>query len=495
MTSTLLHDVTFLLQRAELRYSGEPAAHIRAIRERLDEPLRVAIAGRVKAGKSTLLNALIGEPLAPTDAGECTKIVTWYRHGPTCRATLWFVDGTSRQARFERTAGAIEVDLGGSDPDDIDRIVVEWPSNHLRDLTLIDTPGIASIRHEVSARSIRFFGAGEDEPTEADAVLYLMRHLHATDLDFLEAFHDDDIAQASPINAIALLSRADEIGVGRPDAMRSARRIASRYRQDPKLRALCQTVLPIAALLAETGATLTEEERRALGLLAACPRSETDGLLLSADRFVDTVTTSGLTALERQHLLARLGMFGARTAIAILRQNPSTSAGELAAGLVRRSGLTDVRDELRSQFASRRETLKSRSALLALAGTFERHPMTGLEDLRSELERVIAGAHEFAEIRILNAHRSGAIDFGDRDRVAADLLLGARGGSVHQRLGLVSQAGPDEVRAAILASIARWRRRAENPLTPRIVAEAAEVLARSCEGMLTEPAEALPADR
>ena len=38
----------------------------------------VAIAGKVKAGKSTLLNALVGEEIAPTDAGECTRVVTWY---------------------------------------------------------------------------------------------------------------------------------------------------------------------------------------------------------------------------------------------------------------------------------------------------------------------------------------------------------------------------------------------------------------------------------
>ena len=61
--------------------------------DRLDEPLRVAIAGKVKAGKSTLLNALVGEELAPTDAGECTRIVTWYRDGITYRVTLEPSDG------------------------------------------------------------------------------------------------------------------------------------------------------------------------------------------------------------------------------------------------------------------------------------------------------------------------------------------------------------------------------------------------------------------
>ena len=85
-------------------------ARLDARRARLDEPLRVAIAGKVKAGKSTLLNALVGEELAPTDAGECTRIVTWYRDGPTYRGhRCTSRDGAAEPRPFNRVAGAMRV--------------------------------------------------------------------------------------------------------------------------------------------------------------------------------------------------------------------------------------------------------------------------------------------------------------------------------------------------------------------------------------------------
>ena len=65
-----------------------------------------------------------------------------------------------------------------------------------------------------------------------------MRHLHRSDVGFLEAFMDRSVAHASPINAIVVLSRADEIGAARPDALDSAAAVAQRYAGDARVREL-----------------------------------------------------------------------------------------------------------------------------------------------------------------------------------------------------------------------------------------------------------------
>ncbi len=463
-------------------------AGLEAVRDRLDQPLRVAIAGRVKAGKSTLLNALVGEQLAPTDAGECTRIVTWYQHGATYRVTLDLIDGTSRTTSFSRESGAIEIDLQGLAADDIRRMVIEWPSKRLADLTLIDTPGVGSINTDVSGRTMAFLAPDDDRPVEADAVLYLMRHMHTDDLSFLESFHDDELAHANPINAIGLLSRADEIGVGRPNAMRVAERISGRYRSDPRLRRLCQTVRPIGGLLAETATTLTENEFRLLDKLAGLDRSQVDGMLLSADRFAaDSASGIGdtaLTPLARRHLLDRFGLFGIRIALPMIRQGRVTSARELAEALEKRSGIVELRDDLLERFAARRDVLRARSALASIERLLAVAPPDIGAEFLPEIERIRSGAHTMAEIRLLNDYRRGTLALSGDEGAEMERLLGGDGHQPSNRLGLDADADTDALRRELLAVIDRWRRKSENPLVSRDVAGAASILVRTCEGTL-----------
>jgi pantothenate kinase len=404
---TLIDRTRGVLHQAAKVYQGTPhEARLTATISRLDEPLRVAVAGRVKSGKSTLLNALVGERLAPTDAGECTRIVTWYEDGHGYKVMLHPKDGEPRQARFAREDGAIEVDLGDLASDDVQQMVVTWPSQELRRATLIDTPGIGSLSESVSKRAWQLLSTDDDEETPADAVIYLMKHLHSGDVDFLRAFHDSEVSRPNPVNAIAVLSRADEIGVGRANSMTSARRISVRLSADPVVRRVVQTVVPVAGLLAETAVTLTETEVGHLRKLSERSPKEVEALLLTADRFLNQMPELGLTSFERQHLLNRFGIFGVRLASTILRRG-SITATDLARDLAERSGLEELQTVLQTLFFTRREVLKSRSALLALDALTHQHPRTGSIAVASEVEQIIASAHPFNELRVLSAVRLG----------------------------------------------------------------------------------------
>jgi hypothetical protein len=478
----MLVDRVRALVRSVTSANADPALRpaLEELAQRLDEPLRVAIAGKVKAGKSTLLNALVGQELAPTDAGECTRIVTWYQAGTHYRVTLHPRQGSPRQAPFSQQRGAIAVDLGGLRPEDVERMVVEWPSPHLQAMTLIDTPGIGS----ATAQGADWFQEAESEhPGTADAVIYLMRHLHANDIQFLESFHDRDHGQARPVNAVGVLSRADDVGAGKLNSLESAAAIAARWRDDPRVRQLCQTIVPVAGLLAESGTTLRESEFQAFQEIAAWAPADINAVLLSVDRLQREECPIDLDRERRVELLGRLGLFGVRLSVALVQEGKVDTARGLASELVRRSGLQELRTLLLSQFATRADLLKARSTLLSLETVLQRSRAAGSPELVAQLEEVRAGAHELAEIGMLDALRAGDITFAGEAVRDVERLLGAEGGDPRHRLGLPADAPREDVQNVALQRLAHWQRRAESPLAQRHAAPE-RVLMRTCEGII-----------
>jgi hypothetical protein len=451
---------------------------------RLEEPLRIAVAGMVKAGKSTLLNAILGEEIAPTDTAECTRIVTWYRYGHTPRITLYPVTGEPRGLPVKRVDGRLVFVLGEATAGDVDRLEVEWPSPALRDMTLIDTPGIASLSSEVAARSISFL-TPEDTPSEADAVIYLMRHMHASDLRFLESFKDTEAGRSGTVNALAVLSRADEVGSGRIDSLLSAAGIAERYRRDHSLQKLVLGVVPVAGLLAQSARTMCQTDFEALQLLAGMERDEREKLLLSADRFLRVAGPEGLTTASRASLLARYGLFGIRLSVVLIRNGfaePTPLANELA----RRSGLHPLLELLGRQFHARAAALKARTALVGVETLLRTSPREGTGQLAEALERLQVNAHEFRELRLLATLRTTGTTLSPGLATEAERLIGGWGAASHVRLELDADAGPDQLAAAARCCLDRWRAVAENPLTDRSSLDVCRVVVRSCEGILAE---------
>ncbi|WP_261165287.1 dynamin family protein [Microbacterium sp. Marseille-Q6965] len=481
-----LRDVGEVIELAGALYEDDEdaVAVLDGYRARLREPLRLAVAGIVKAGKSTLLNALIGERIAPTDAGECTRVVTWYRHAPRASVTFHLHGGEQVDQPVRRESGRLVLDMGGYRAEDVARIEVTWPSESLRSTVLIDTPGIASLTEANSARSTDFL-LPERTPSAADAIIYLLRHVHAEDVRFLEAFRDTAAGASETVNAVAVLSRADEIGSGRIDSLLSAAKIAERYKRDGELRALALDVIPLAGLLAEAGRTLRESEFIALRELAGLERRARDRLLVSADRFTRATNDTSLSVSVRRALLARFGLFGLRLGAALIRGGARTSS-ELAQRMVEQSGLVPLQRFVAEQFRARAVALKARAVLQGVQALLDDIPRAGTDDVRGAIERLTSRSHDLRELSLLAELRTRPPRVSADDLALAERLIGGAGTALPVRLGLHPAAGRDEQRAVIAAMLTHWRALAESPLSDRQTVGLCRLVVRSVEGMASE---------
>lgn len=478
---------TIAAYRADPAYRQRPDVHdeLERIGRRLNQPMRIALAGTLKAGKSTLVNALVGDTIAPTDATEATRIVTWFRHGPTPKVTANHLRGRRSNVPIVRDPhhGGLTFDFAMLDPDDVIDLDVEWPAAELTDATIIDTPGTSSLSRDVSARTLRLLVPGDGVP-RVDAVVFLLRTLNAADIALLKQIGELVGGSSGALGVIGVASRADEIGAGRIDAMMSAKDVAQRFTSEMERTGICQAVVPVSGLLALTARTLRQSEFVALEKLAGADPADLTKAMLSVDRFVREDPALPVDAATRSALLDRFGMFGLRISIAVLRAGVTDSVA-LAEELLERSGLVALRDVIDQQFAQRSDLLKAHTALLSLQKIVRRDPVYATPHILADIEPLLADTHAFEELRLLSALRSRPTTLNEDEMASLRRVIGGSGTDVASRLGLQPGDAMDGPRAAFAAA-QRWRRRADHPLNDPFTARACRAAVRSAEAIVAE---------
>ena len=479
---------TIQAYRSEPAYRQRPEVfyELDRIGARLAEPIRIALAGTLKAGKSTLVNALVGQDIAPTDATEATRIVTWFRHGPTPKVTANHRGGRHSNVPISHNGG-LSFDFRMLNPADVVDLSVEWPAEELADTTIIDTPGTSSLTRDASERTLRLLMPPDGVP-RVDAVVFLLRTLNATDIALLKQIGQLVGGSAGALGIIGVASRADEIGAGRIDAMLSAADVAKRFTREMNQTGICQAVVPVSGLLALTARTLRQSEFIALQKLAGTDPTELSKAMLSVDRFVRADSPLPVDAGTRAQLLERFGMFGIRISIAVLAAGATDSAG-LADELLERSGLVALREVIDQQFAQRAEMLKAHTALVSLRRFVEVFPIVATPYIIADIDPLLADTHAFEELRLISQLHSRPTTLNEDEIVSLRRIIGGSGTNPRSRLGLGPEdprADPHEGPRAAFAAAQRWRRRAEHPLNDPFTTRACRAAVRSAEAMVAD---------
>ena len=114
---------------------------------------RLLVLGDVKRGKSTVINALIGEDLLPRDVNACTAILTVLRYGEEKKVTVYFNDRTPPEVLdFEtfKEQYSISPDEAKKLEDEaklafpqVKQAVIEYPLPLLKlGIEIVDSPGL-----------------------------------------------------------------------------------------------------------------------------------------------------------------------------------------------------------------------------------------------------------------------------------------------------------------------------------------------------------------
>jgi len=144
---------------------GDALSRVVAARERLARPLTIAIMGEFSSGKSSFVNALLGENVAPTGVLPTTSTINVFRRGPSGGARVHYREGHIETLSREQ----VEPFLHGLDDVAAARIrfmEIERTGTSMGDTAVVDTPGLNALDayHEQVAREFL---------DEADAVVWI----------------------------------------------------------------------------------------------------------------------------------------------------------------------------------------------------------------------------------------------------------------------------------------------------------------------------------
>jgi tRNA U34 5-carboxymethylaminomethyl modifying GTPase MnmE/TrmE len=188
----LLLDSPALPRRLELSRCLDEAATLGAdvdacavLRQKLRElTFNLVVAGQFKRGKSSLLNALLGDELLPVGVIPLTSVVTLIRDGPMKAATVELEDGREQSIPVDDLSSYVTERGNPHNVLAVRQVVIEHPSSWLASgVRLVDTPGIGSVYEHNTDVAQKYL-------PNADAVLFIAsvdQPLSRAELDFLQS--------------------------------------------------------------------------------------------------------------------------------------------------------------------------------------------------------------------------------------------------------------------------------------------------------------------
>lgn len=172
-----------------------------ALVERIERrSFEICIFGRVNAGKSSLLNAVLDTTALPVGVTPVTAVPTRIVFGPAEEASIDIRNGERMLVPLSRLREFVSEEENGDNHKDVTAVCVRLPSRYLADgIAFVDTPGVGSLATAGARESYRYLPRADLGILLVDASTPPMRE----DIEVLR------LLDASAIPSMAVLTKTD----------------------------------------------------------------------------------------------------------------------------------------------------------------------------------------------------------------------------------------------------------------------------------------------
>ena len=221
---------------AGLAELGELATQLgaRSLRERIDRDLvhkleedrfHLVVVGEFNHGKSSFVNALLGEAALPVGVTPTTAAIHHLKYADTPEATVVYTSGRRERLPFEDVKKFAVG--GGSSADEVDFLEIGYPAPLLKErILLVDTPGVNDLSLQRADITYSYV-------PRADAVLFLLdagQILKESERVFLE----DKLLKGSRDKIVFVVTKWDLLDPGeRVEALAYAKKQLGNLIKDP----------------------------------------------------------------------------------------------------------------------------------------------------------------------------------------------------------------------------------------------------------------------
>ncbi|TKD70762.1 dynamin family protein [Pseudalkalibacillus hwajinpoensis] len=186
---------------------GDPSEII-SIRQDIHEPPMLLVAGEFNAGKSTFINALLGEKVLTSDIIPATAVVTKLTYGEKEEVIGHFGDGTTKHFNhmWLEELTAERAGKWESMRHKLSYIELKLPGEILKGLTIVDSPGLNSGYDHHTRSTIEFM-------KRADEVVWLFNYQNLgtqSELDQLRKIKEIGLLPYGVVNRIDLHDDEEE---------------------------------------------------------------------------------------------------------------------------------------------------------------------------------------------------------------------------------------------------------------------------------------------